>query len=146
MNKKQLKKIKWIGGGRSFEKDIRVVELRLLKRSSDEEIAKEVIISANVVKYIILKYHKWLLAFMGHQMDVRRSFVFSDTKPIISIADLSPRIQNLLKGYVPRIGKIKELEDLAKLTEEELLTIKGMGRNTLSEIKGLMKLRGVSFR
>ena len=67
--------------------------------------------------------------------------ISKEEKENTALAEVPPRIQNVLIGQ-----GITTLEDLAKKTEGEVLSLEGIGEKALGDIKKALPKAGLSFR
>ncbi|MCL2228667.1 MAG: hypothetical protein FWC00_02430 [Firmicutes bacterium] len=71
---------------------------------------------------------------MAHEIGVLADKILSGYRTPISELGLSSRAQNALTR-----GKVEYVEQLMKLSEDDLLRFRGMGEKTLNEIMGAIK-------
>ncbi len=128
----------------SIGRDKSVFEFRLFKGMTYRQIGELLGISQERVRQIVKRCYRvfcWSLERQEKLFKIKNVPLEKPKENLVTLDDLSIRSRNALMS-----ANIKEFEDLAKFRERDILRLRNIGKQGLTEITNLMKLRGISFR
>ena len=128
----------------SIGRDKSILEFRLFKGMSYRQIGKLLGISQERVRYILNRCYQVMCATLERQeklLNIKNARLEPPKENLVMLEDLSIRTCNALRS-----ANIKDFEDLAKFREKDILELRQVGMKGITEIKNMMKLRGITFR
>ena len=119
-----------------IERNLRTALLKI--GIPEDAIRTQEIMSEHLMLFINLTDHVGDVEIMVQKEDERRDGVYEKS---IDDLDLSVRSYNCLK----RAG-ISSVEELVKMTEEEMMKVRNLGRKSLEEVQQKLEELGLSLR
>jgi len=125
------------------EREYFMLHSKYTLNKTDEEITKELNLSLQHFRNILEKAERKLEVMKNiiNNTEINNNFKEENLDLLISDLDLSERAQKVLKSL-----KVLTLDDLRKISEKEILSVRGSNKKILDEIEQMLSVYNLMLK